>query len=184
MSPYDPQRSRHRPSPADSDEPAPVDALLGPVDDATEGSAEDEPGVETGGVDGSVLGAEPEAAELVEVDAAAVEELAVDAGVVEPSDGEPLPAEATTPASVPDAVGDESASPEIEGGAADADAEVEAAAGEGAAEEQVPAEALAPRVAPGPIGPAQRRPSPVAALALLAAVAVLIWLLRRRRSDD
>ena len=29
MSPYDPQRSRHRPSPADS-EPAPVDALLEP----------------------------------------------------------------------------------------------------------------------------------------------------------
>jgi hypothetical protein len=28
--PYDPQRSRHRPSPADDDQPAPVDALLTP----------------------------------------------------------------------------------------------------------------------------------------------------------
>jgi hypothetical protein len=28
MPSYDPQRSRHRPSPADDDEPAPVDALL------------------------------------------------------------------------------------------------------------------------------------------------------------
>jgi len=30
MPSYDPQRSRHRPSPADRDEPAPVDALLEP----------------------------------------------------------------------------------------------------------------------------------------------------------
>ena len=30
MPSYDPQRSRHRPSPADDDQPAPVDALLEP----------------------------------------------------------------------------------------------------------------------------------------------------------
>jgi hypothetical protein len=157
MSPYDPQRSRHRPVPADHpEEPAPVDALLGPPDEEPAEPAE-APGSPTVGVDGSALGAEQAAAPAAAIDPEAVAHRAVEGGVAEPIDGEPLAADGVGPSEAPEGV------PAVE-------------------TEPVPVPPEPPRVAPGSSQPVRRRsPVPVAALVALVALVALLVALRRRR---